>query len=167
MLIAIALAGTITGLAWFMEQNPLRVVLGGEAPKLIWRAGSITTLITRSSIASCRQTRASGSLTCAATRTTSSGPISPITCSRTITISKFVEESGTATEVLARARAAGITHLLVRQDVLLDYDQSPIVDDRRSRAENLEKMKILQAFLTEGTRVIRRDGRFILVELPR
>jgi hypothetical protein len=82
------------------------------------------------------------------------------------TIKQYTEESNSAAAIRARAREAGITHVLVRHDVLLDYDQSPIVDDRRPREQNMEKMRMLKAFLTEGTRVIRSDGKFMLIELP-
>jgi hypothetical protein len=167
MLIAIALAGVLTSLAWFMEQNPLRVVLGGEAREsyLSRRLDYYPyyEIINRelpptSRVWLINMRRDTYNI---------ERPFFSDYMFEDYTISKFVKESGTAAEVLARARAAGITHILLRHDVLLDYDQSPIVDDRRSRAENLEKMKILQAFLTEGTRVIRRDARFMLVELPR
>jgi hypothetical protein len=167
MLIAIALTEVLTSLAWFMEQNPLRVVLGGEAREsyLSRRLDYYPyyEIINRELPATSRvwlinMRRDTYNI---------ERPYFSDYMFEDYTISKFVEESGTAAEVLARARAAGITHLLVRHDVLLDYAQSPIVDDRRSPAENLEKMRILQAFLTEGTRIIRRDARFMLVELPR
>ncbi|HVG32383.1 MAG TPA: glycosyltransferase family 39 protein [Pyrinomonadaceae bacterium] len=167
MLIAVALAGILTGLAWFMEQNPLRVVLGGEARSnyLARRLDYYPyyEIINRelpptSRVWLINMRRDTYNI---------ERPFFSDYMFEDYTIRNFVEESRTGREVLARAHAAGITHLLVRQDVLLDYAQSPIVDDRRSRAENLEKMKILQDFLTEGTRVIRRDARFILIELPR
>jgi len=167
MLTAIAAAGSLTVLAWFMEQNPLRVVLGGEE-----RANFLARrldyypyyeIINRELPPNARvwlinMRRDTYNI---------ERPYFSDYMFEDYTIKNFVEESRTGREVLARARAAGITHLLVRLDVLLDYDQSTIVDDRRSRAENLEKMKILQDFLTEGTRIIRRDARFMLVELPR
>jgi hypothetical protein len=66
----------------------------------------------------------------------------------------------------ARARADGITHVLVRHDLLLDYRRSPIVDDRRPRAENLAKLELLAAFFRDGTRLIKGDHKFWLIELP-
>jgi hypothetical protein len=166
MLIIISLAGIITTLAWFMEQNPLRVVLGGEAREsyLARRLDYYPyyEIINRELPQNARvwlinMRRDTYNI---------ERPYFSDYMFEDYTIKKFVEESGTASQVRARVREIGITHLLVRQDVLLDYARSPIVDDRRSRAENLEKMKILQDFLTEGTRIIRRDARFILIELP-
>jgi hypothetical protein len=70
-------------------------------------------------------------------------------------------------DIRGRARTAGITHLLVRHDVLLDYRRSPIVDDRRSPEENLAKMALMAAFFSDGTRLIKGDQKFWLIELPR
>jgi hypothetical protein len=166
MLLIIGVAGILTGLAWFMEQNPLRVVTGGES-RTDYLARRLDyypyyEIINRELPPTARvwlinMRRDTYNI---------ERPYFSDYMFEDYTIRNYVEESTTAAEVRARARAAGITHLLVRTDVLLDYAQSPIVDDRRSRAENLAKMKILQDFLTEGTRVIRRDARFMLVELP-
>jgi hypothetical protein len=165
-LIIIALAASLTTLAWFVEQNPLRVVLGGEsresylARRLDYYpyyeiinselpAGARVWLI--------NMRRDTYYL---------ERPYFSDYMFEDYTIKRYVEEAHTAAEVRAQARAAGITHLLVRHDVLLDYDQSPIVDDRLSREQNMEKMNILKAFLMDGTRVIRRDPKFMLIELP-
>ncbi len=82
------------------------------------------------------------------------------------TLAQYVREAHSADDVLARARAAGITHVLVRHDVLLDYEKSPIVDDERPREENVARLEILRRFLGEGTR-LRGDRKFWLIELPR
>jgi hypothetical protein len=81
------------------------------------------------------------------------------------TIRQWVEDARGTQDVRDRARAAGITHVLVRHDLLLDPARSPIVDDRRSPDLNAEKMRILRSFLLEGTRVLRHDPRFLLVAL--
>lgn len=165
-MLVIAVAGILTSLAWFMEQNPLRVVLGGES-----RADYLERRLDYYPYYEVinRELPPTARVWLINMRRDTYNIERPYFSDymfEDYTIKNYVEESRTAAEVRARARAAGITHLLVRQDVLLDYAQSPIVDDRRSREENLAKMKILQDFLTEGTRIIRRDARFILVELP-
>ncbi len=83
------------------------------------------------------------------------------------TLTRYVRAAGGPEEILARVQADGITHLLVRHDILLDYRRSPIVDERRSRDENVAKMELMAAFFTRGTRLIKGDQKFWLIELPR
>jgi hypothetical protein len=83
------------------------------------------------------------------------------------TLAQYVRDARQAADVLARARAAGITHVLVRHDVLLDYATSPIVNDRRPREENLAKLDLLARFFGDGTRLLKGDRKFWLIELPR
>jgi hypothetical protein len=164
--IIIGLAGYLTTLAWFAEQNPLRVVLGGETRRdyLARRLDYYPyyELINSEFPASARVWLIN------MRRDTYyiERPYFSDYMFEDYTIKKYVEEARTAADVRRRAREAGITHLLVRYDVLLDYDQSPIVDDRLPREQNLEKMKILKDFLTDGTKVIRNDRKFMLIELP-
>jgi hypothetical protein len=68
-------------------------------------------------------------------------------------------------ELRARARRLGITHLLVRHDVLLHYDRSALVDDARPREENLARLRVVRSFLTDGTTVLRADQKFVLAAL--
>ena len=82
------------------------------------------------------------------------------------TLTRYVRSASTVEEIRARVQADGITHLLVRHDILLDYERSPIVDDRRPRAENVAKLDLTTAFFTQGTRMIKGDGKFWLIELP-
>jgi hypothetical protein len=82
------------------------------------------------------------------------------------TLTRYVRSAATVEEIRARVQADGITHLLVRHDILLDYERSPIVDERRSRSENVAKLDLMTAFFTQGTRVIKGDGKFWLIELP-
>lgn len=165
-LIAIALAGSLTILAWFVEQNPLRVVLGGEARESYlarrldyypYYAIVNSELPAGARVWLINMRRDTYHI---------ERPYFSDYMFEDYTIKRYVEEAHTAVEVQAQARAAGITHLMIRHDVLLDYDQSPIVDDRRLREQNVEKMDIFKAFLTNGTRIIRRDGKFMLIELP-
>jgi hypothetical protein len=83
------------------------------------------------------------------------------------TLTRYVRKADGPEEVLARAQADGITHLLVRHDILLDYRRSPIVDERRPRDENAAKLALMATFFTRGTRLIKGDQKFWLIELPR
>lgn len=82
------------------------------------------------------------------------------------TLTRYVRAATSVDEIRDRVRADGITHLLVRHDILLDYDRSPIVDERRPRQENVAKLELMTAFFTQGTRVIKGDQKFWLLELP-
>ena len=50
-------------------------------------------------------------------------------------------------------------------NIRLDYARSPLVDDQAPRTENLARLERLRSFHTAGTRVVRADRRFALVEL--
>ncbi|MGH7368530.1 MAG: hypothetical protein ACREK9_19170, partial [Candidatus Rokuibacteriota bacterium] len=69
------------------------------------------------------------------------------------TLTRYVRAAAGVEELRARVRADGITHLLVRHDVLLDYRRSPIVDERRPREENVAKLQLMIAFFRQGTRL--------------
>ena len=83
------------------------------------------------------------------------------------TITKLVKASAHVSELRAQVKAMGVTHILLRQDVIFDYARTPIVDERKSEAENQAKLQLLKSFLSEGTKVIKRDAKFLLVELSR
>src|SRR6266853_1492196 len=82
------------------------------------------------------------------------------------TLTRYVRAATSVDEIRDRVRADGITHLLVRHDILLDYERSPIVDERRPRQENVAKLEMMTAFFTQDTRVIKGDRKFWLIELP-
>lgn len=82
------------------------------------------------------------------------------------TLRRWVAEAGSAAELRARARAAGITHLLVRHDVLFDPARSVLVDDARPDAENRARLARARAFLVDEARVLRADQKFLLAALP-
>ena len=82
------------------------------------------------------------------------------------TISKMVKEAQNVGQLKANIKAMGITHLLVRYDVLTDYKISPLVDEvTKSEAENLAKIRMFNALLTEESKVLKKDARVMLVEL--
>ena len=82
------------------------------------------------------------------------------------TLTRYVRAASRVEEIRERVRADGITHLLVRHDILGDYERSPIVDEQRPREENVAKLALMTAFFTEGTRMIKGDQKFWLIELP-
>ena len=166
LLLATAVANVLVVIAWFAELNPLQVVLGGE---------------TRSEFLSRR-------LDSFPYYETINHDLPPgtrvwlIDTQRdtyylerpyfadylfgTYTIAQWIREAGNAAEVRARARALGITHILVRHDRLLDYARSAVVDDAEPRALNLERLEMLRVFFFQGTRLVQGGRKFWLIELP-
>ncbi|MFN0120607.1 MAG: glycosyltransferase family 39 protein [Blastocatellia bacterium] len=152
--------------AWFMSMNPVRVVLGGET-RTEWLRRWLDyypyyetvngQLPTNAKVWLINMRRDSYHIERAF--------FSDYTF-EDYTISKWVSEVGDVRQLRERARAMGVTHILIRHDVLLDYNRSPIVDPRRPESENRRKMQLLSDFLTAGTRVLKQDQKFMLVELP-
>ena len=82
------------------------------------------------------------------------------------TLIEWVRASRDADELAARVRGAGITHILMRHDLLLDYARSTLVDERLSREENVARLELLTTFLTRRARLLRGDAKYWLLELP-
>ena len=80
------------------------------------------------------------------------------------TLMNLVESSSSVDEMLQRAHQMGITHVLFRADTLLDLRTTPIIDDRRSEAENQRRFAMMRAFLLDGT-ILKTEGRFVLAQL--
>ena len=82
------------------------------------------------------------------------------------TLASWVKTGATVADMRARVRAMGLTHALVRHDLLFDSTRSSLTDPRLSEAENRERLARLKNFLTQGTNIIRQDDKFMLVEFP-
>jgi hypothetical protein len=80
------------------------------------------------------------------------------------TLMRLVRSSNTIEELRQRVHDLGITHVLARTDLLLDYAASPIVDDARPREENQRKLHLLQEFLLGGE-ILKRDDHFVLFKV--
>jgi len=167
----VALAAAALGLpvilAWFLTLDPLRVVLGGESRDDYLRRRldyyPYYELVNRELPADAKvwlidMRRDTYHL---------NRPYFSDFIFEDYTLTRYVRNATRAEDIRERMRANGITHLLVRHDVLLDYRRSPIVDDRRTREENTAKMALMAAFFTEGTRLLKGDQKFWLIELPR
>lgn len=167
LLTASAAAGLAVSLAWFIEQRPVAVVLGGE-PREQYLARRLDyypyyELVNRELPDTARvwlidMRRDTYHL---------ERPYVGDFMFEDWTLRQWVQAARDAGAVRARARAAGITHVLVRHDLLFDYDRSVIVDDRKPREENLARLALMRAFFQEGTRLVRGDDRFWLIELGR
>src|SRR5207245_1176180 len=60
------------------------------------------------------------------------------------TLNQWIRETRDATTLQARARALGVTHLLIRHDVLFDSARSVLVDESGPREENLTRLELLR-----------------------
>jgi hypothetical protein len=81
------------------------------------------------------------------------------------TLQRFVAQARSPADLGASARALGITHVLARHDLLLDRARSPLVDDRQPETVNRARLALVQAFLAGGGRVLKADDKFVLSEL--
>lgn len=162
---AAAIAGLLTGTAWFLQKAPLRVVLGGESkadyltrnldyyPYYRWLnsetdAGHRVWLI--------NMRRDTYNL---------ERPYFSDYLFEDWTLRRLVWETRSAPELKARAAAMNIQYVLARHDFLFDYDRSPIVDDTKPRAENEAKLKMARELLLDPARTVKADARFSLVKV--
>jgi 4-amino-4-deoxy-L-arabinose transferase-like glycosyltransferase len=165
LLLAAAAANALVVLAWVVQADPVRVVLGGERRE---------TYLTRRLDyypfyeAVNRELPATARVWLINTRRDTyylDRPYFADFMFEDYTLKQWVQAARDPEELRIRARQAGITHVLVRHDILFNYERSTIVDDRLNREENLARLRLMRAFFTEGTRMIRVDQRFWLIEL--
>ena len=163
--LCVAAAGVPVVVAWFAVLSPLRVVLGGEPPvRFLERRLDYYPyyeLVNRELPPTARvwlihMRRDTYYL---------DRPYFSDFIFEDWTLRDWVRGSASADELAARVRAAGITHILLRPELLLDYTRSPIVDDRRPREENLAKLELTTTFLTRRARRIHGDQTFWLLEV--
>ena len=161
-----AVPGLLVILVWFAEANPVRAALGGEArDEYLQRRlefypfyQAVNTLLPVDAKVWLMNVRND---TVHLER-----PYFADYFFEDFTISKMVREAQNIGQLKAQIKAMGITHLLVRYDVLSDYNVSPLVDEvAKTKAENLEKISMFNALLTEESKVLKKDARVILVEL--
>jgi hypothetical protein len=166
LLVAAAALGVPVALAWFLTLDPARVVLGGEGRADFLRRRldyyPYYEVVNRelpptAKVWLINMRRDSYHL---------DRPYFSDFIFEDYTLTRYVRAAAGIEEIRDRVRADGITHLLVRHDILLDYRRSPIVDERRPREENVAKLTLLADFFTRGTRLIKGDQKFWLIELP-
>lgn len=165
LLLAAAAANALVVLAWFAEADPIRVVLGGER-----RDAYLTRRLDYYPFyeVANRELPATARVWLINTRRDTYLLDRPYVADfmfEDYTLAQWVRAARDPDELRSRARRAGITHVLLRHDILFDYARSSIVDDRLSREENLARLRLMKAFFTEGARLIRGDQRFWLIEL--
>ena len=164
--LAAAALGVPVTLAWFLTLDPARVVLGGEGREQYLRRrldyyqyyeAVNRDLPPTAKVWLINMRRDSYHL---------ERPYFSDFIFEDYTLTRYVRSASTVEDIRARVRADGITHLLVRHDLLLDYRRSPIVDERRPLEDNVAKLELLAAFLSRDTRLLKGDHKFWLIELP-
>jgi len=165
LLLAAAAANALVVLAWFAQVDPVRVVLGGE-PRAAYLSRRLD-YYPFYEVAN-RELPAAARIWLINTRRDTyylERPYFADFMFEDYTLKLWARAARDPEEMRARARQAGITHVLVRHDILFDYERSGVVDDRLSQEENLARLQRIMGFFTEGTRLIQGDQRFWLVEL--
>jgi len=159
------LLGIGTSLAWFAMRSPMRVVLGGET-----RDEYLARMIDHYPYYQVVNSE-----------TPQNAAIWLIDMRRDTynierrAVSDYLFEDHTLKEILWRsqniddlrrnAAALKVDYILARHDFLFGYDISPLVDDKRPRAENDAKLSMAKAFLLDPMRVIKQDKKFSLVKV--
>jgi hypothetical protein len=166
LLLAAAALGVPVALAWFLILDPARVVLGGEG-----RADFLRRRLDYYPYYEVvnRELPPTAKVWLIDMRRDSyhlERPYFSDFIFEDYTLTRYVRAAAGFEEIRDRVRADGITHLLVRHDILLDYRRSPVVDERRTRDENVARLTLLADFFSRGTRLIKGDQKFWLIELP-
>jgi hypothetical protein len=81
------------------------------------------------------------------------------------TLRQMVWESPNTAELRAKVAAMNVQYVLSRNDILLDYDRSALVDDRKPRAENEAKLRMAREVLLDPTRTVKTDNKFSLIKV--
>ncbi len=160
-----AIAGILTGAAWFLQKAPVRVVLGGESkeeyltrnidyyPYYRWLNGESEPT---AKVWLINMRRDSYHL---------DRPYFSDYLFEDWTLRRMVWESRNAPELKAKAAVMGVQYILTRHDFLFDYDRSPLVDDLKPRPENEAKLRMTKDLLLDPARTVKADNKFSLVKV--
>jgi len=165
LLLGAAAANALVVVAWFAELDPLAVVLGGEARER-FLARRLDHYAYYESINRDLPTTARVWLVNTQRDTYHlERPYFADYLFGAYTLTQWVRETADAGELRARARALGITHLMVRHDTLLNPASSPIVSDGERPQANRARLERLMTFLSDGTQLVRGGPKFWLIDL--
>ncbi|MBV8774168.1 MAG: hypothetical protein JO166_17820 [Deltaproteobacteria bacterium] len=163
--LASCLPGLLVITAWFAEQNPVSVVLGGES-----RAAYLERRLDYYPYYETINRTLPPNARVWLVNLRNDGyhlerPFVADYVFEDYTLAQLVREAKSLAELRARVQALGVTHLLVRHDVLLDYARSSVVDDRLPVAANQARLDLLKSFLSDGNAVIKGDAKFTLLKM--
>jgi len=154
-----------TSFAWFCQNAPLRVVLGGET-----RDQYLTRNLDYYPFyqAANSDTPADAKVWLINMRRDTYHIERPVFSDYLFedwTLRKMVWESRSSQELRAKAAALGIQYVLTRHDFLFDYAKSTLVDDKKPRAENEAKLKIAKEFILDPANTVKADSKFSLIKV--
>ena len=164
-LVASAVAALLTGTAWFSQKAAVRVALGGES-RDAYLARNIDYYPYYQVLN--RETPADSRVWLINMRRDTYNLDRRYFSDYLFedwTLRAMVWEARSADELRAKARERGLNYVLARHDFLFDYDRSTLVDERKSRTENEEKLKIAKEFLLDKAGTVRADAKFSLVKV--
>lgn len=164
-LVASAVAALLTVAAWFSQKAPVRVALGGES-RDAYLARNIDYYPYYQVLNT--KTPADARVWLINMRRDTYNLNRPYFSDYLFedwTLRRMLWEARSVAELRAKARERGFSYVLARHDFLFDYDRSTLVDDKRSRMENEEKLKIAREFLLDKAGTVRADERFSLVKV--
>jgi len=162
-----SLLGIGTSLAWFAMRSPIRVVLGGET-----RDAYLTRQLDYYPYYRMlnSDTDANEKVWLINMRRDTYNLDRPYLSDYLFedwTLRKLVWQAKDINELRARARELGVDYIMARHDFLFDYAKSPLVDDKKPRAENEAKLRLAKEFLLHDHDCLdeKADQRFSLVKV--
>ena len=166
-LIAAAVAGILVSAAWFLQKNPIGVVLGGET-RDEYLARNLDYYPYYQMLNT--QTDAEEKVWLINMRRDSYNLDRPYFSDYLFedwTFRKLLWESKNIDELRSKVEAMGVDYILARHDFLFDYEKTTIVDEKKPRAENEAKLKLAKNFLLHGHECLneKADRKFSLVKV--
>jgi hypothetical protein len=164
--IAAAICGILTTTAWFLQEAPLRVVLGGEMRDQ-YLARNLDYYPYYQALNT--DTAADAKVWLINMRRDTYDIERPVVSDYLFedwTLRKMLWASRNVQELRAKAAAMGVSYVLTRHDFLFDYDRSTLVDDKKPRAENEAKLRIAKEFVLDPANTIKADSKFSLIKVP-
>lgn len=145
---AASLAGILTTFAWFCQKAPLQVALGGET-RVAYLARNIDyydPFYTRLN----SETEPTDRVWLINMRRDTYHVDRAVVSDYLFedwTFRKMLWEAKDLVDLQKRAQKLNVQWALVRHDFLFDYDRSSLVDDKKSRSENEQKLKLAREFV--------------------
>ena len=81
------------------------------------------------------------------------------------TLKNILWSTRSLSEMKSQVAAMNVQYILTRHDFLFDYDRSPLVDDKKLRGENEAKLKMARALVMDPALTIKSDNKFSLVKV--
>lgn len=158
-------AGIVVSAAWFLQKDPVRVLLGGETRDQ-YLARNIDYYAYYQMLNT--ETEPDAKVWLINMRRDTYNLDRPYFSDYLFedwTLRKMVWEARSTEELKSKAAAMGVQYILTRHDFLFDYARSPLIDDQKPRAENEAKLKIAKDLLLDPVRTVKADQKFSLVKV--